>query len=468
METDPKASKRETEAIRRKSRHIERDQLRNERLRERRSDRFIKLVRGRGSRAITDATRKTLAGLRAPEDIEKEFLPGISRDAFIEISEKIDSAPQEERDALYRAAFGKAFEEAFAGTFGFRGPHMRNTPGDQICFWDQALGCWRLWLITRRGRVHEYIQLTAPPRAVALWENELKKRGHPSLDLRTQPAFHVNADGGPKVVDLPLVIVVDPKLRQTPKSLKTSLVAEDVPNHCRIPLERIWDPCVLLSPQGVVSKRQELLPGYKPEQLAQPYHCLGFWTYASENPDSKFGRACWDWVFSDFDFSRGDDNYLFQQDGDTYTLSLRKPSALRGKEAAAWHADIPYGPLASFARNVNAAFWPPTPPPALDSSGVPLATSVYQEPTVTPPPASSESFALSSVPITRYRSGQPFDQSRMSRHAAHFGIQTPALGDIATHLGVALPAQPSPVVSRDRSTRPNRRTASAMNSPSQY
>lgn len=150
-------------------------------------------------------------------------------------------------------------------------------------------------------------------------------------------------------------------------------------------------------------------------------------------------------------------------------MTLTKPESLEGKEAAAWHADIPYGPFAAFARKVNATFWPPTPPPVFNSAGIPLASFNSRQSSSTPTLASPKSpFPLASVPFTRYRSGQAFDADRLSRHAAHFGVQPPVLADIATHLSVALPTQPSPALEPTTTIRSSRPTASAMNSPSQY
>jgi hypothetical protein len=61
-------------------------------------------------------------------------------------------------------------------------------------------------------------------------------------------------------------------------------------------------------------------------------------------------------MFSDFGLNVGryvaQGDYLFQQDGDTYTLTLKKSEGLSKEEEAVWHAEIPYGSFASFARAV--------------------------------------------------------------------------------------------------------------------
>jgi hypothetical protein len=185
-----------------------------------------------------------------------------------------------------------------------------------------------------------------------------------------------------------------------------------------------------------------------------------------------WGRACWDWVFSELTFNIDPfehiNHYFFRQDGDTYTLSIHKPHGLSEEEGAAWHADIPYGPFAAFARALNATFWPPAPRPGLGSYGALRSPASPPHSSTSPVFTYPESpFPLASVPITHNKSGEPWDPNRLSNHAAHFGVSTPALGDIATHLRVALPAQPSPLpVIRSRtSPRSNRMTASAMNSP---
>lgn len=436
---------------------------------------------------LTEATvrRKTWLYNYADADTAKlDFIPGYSVDKAKGVFKKIELLPEDQQRLAFEEAFGAAFMQAFAGTFGFHGPHTIQKPDDHVWFWDKALGCWRLWLIAGTGCVNESFHLTAPPEVTIAWESELKKRGHPGLDLRTQPAFHLTGveeeKKEVKLVDMPLVIVAnsdhfveydssgDVEDDAKPGSMKTSIVDETVSKHFRIPLDRIWDPCLMISFTRAIQRYRRGLVYW------DPYDPLGFQEYFDEDdvdePEETYGpygHACWDWVFSDFALAEDNDNYLFQQDGDTYTLTLRKPDSLKGKEAAAWHADVPYGPFTAFARNVNATFWPPTPPPVLNSAGIPQATSnsTHSSPTcaITTP---KSHFILASVPITRYKSGQAFDADRLSRHAAHFGVEAPALANIAAHLNVALPAQSSPAIGPTRTTRSSSRTASAVNSPS--
>ncbi|KAG9855404.1 hypothetical protein KCU98_g1729, partial [Aureobasidium melanogenum] len=419
------------------------------------------------------------------EIADVEFFSGYTNEQVRTIYDKTKALPKDQREAAFEKAFKAAFDEIFAGTFGYHGPHTRDGPGDHLWFWDQALGCWRLWVIAGTGYVTETFHLTAPPEVTTTWETELKKRGHPGLDLRAQPAFHLVDDGEQekkvKVVDMPLVIVadgmhftdLDPRDVEDEtelECLKTSIVDAAVAKHFRIPVERICDPCLTVSFKRAMQKSR------RGHVFWDPHDPLGFPEYEGKKKDDgseevwgPYGNACWDWIFSEFMLKGDDDEYFFQQDGDTYTLTLKKPEALKGKEAAAWHADIPYGPFAAFARKVDATFWPPTPPPVLNSAGVPQASFGSRQSSPAFVIATPKSpFALASVPITRYRSGQTFDADRLSRHAAHFGIEAPALANIATHLNVALPAQPSPVIGPSRTTRSSRRTASAMNSPSQY
>ncbi|KAH0033700.1 hypothetical protein KCU78_g2408, partial [Aureobasidium melanogenum] len=428
------------------------------------------------------ATRKMrLSEYSLAEIADVVFFPDYTNEQVKTIFRKVQALPDDQQKVAFEKAFKAALDQIFAGTFGFHGIYTRSRPDDHVWFWDQALGCWRYWVITGTGHVDETFHLAAPPEVTTTWEAELKRRGHPGLDLRTQPAFHLvdgdDAEEKVKLIDMPLVIVADSdhftdldpsrdvEEETEVGSLKTSVVDETVAQHFRIPVDRIWDPCLTISFKRAMQKSR------RGQVFWDPHDPLGFQEYEEKKFDGQtvgpYGNACWDWVFSDFMLKGDDDEYFCQQDGDTYTLTLKKPGSLKGKDAAAWHADVPYGPFAAFARKVDATFWPPTPPPVLNSAGVPQATFGSRQSSPTSAVATPKSpFALASVPITRYRSGQAFDTDRLSRHAAHFGIEAPALADIATHLNVALPAQPSPAIGPSRTTRLNRRTASAMNSPS--
>ncbi|KAH0374027.1 hypothetical protein KCU65_g387, partial [Aureobasidium melanogenum] len=376
------------------------------------------------------------------EFADVEFFSGYTNEQVRTIFQKIQALPEDQRREPFEKAFKAAFDGIFAGTFGFHGPHTRNKSGDHVWFWDQALGCWRRWVIAGTGRVEETFHLTAPPEVTTIWQTELRRRGHPGLDLRAQPAFHLVDDSKSekkvKVLEMPLIIVADSKhfTDLDPRDvedeteldcLKTSVVDEAVAKHFRIPVDRIWDPCLTISFKRAMEK-------YRRGQVFwDPTDPLGFQKYESPKKAvgqpgevyGPWGTTCWDWVFSDFILNGDDDEYFFQRDGDTYTLTLKKPEALKDKEAAAWHADVPYGPFMAFAKKVEATFWPPTPPPVLNSAGVPQASSSARQSSSTFAITSPKSpFALASVPITRYRSGQAFDANRLSRHAAHFAISS--------------------------------------------
>ncbi|KAG9604852.1 hypothetical protein KCU77_g1173, partial [Aureobasidium melanogenum] len=401
---------------------------------------YLKMHELAGAIPWTEATatgKMRLNEYSLAEIADVVFFPDYTNEQVKTIFRKVQALPDDQQKVAFEKAFKAALDQIFAGTFGFHGIYTRSRPDDHVWFWDQALGCWRHWVITGTGHVDETFHLAAPPEVTTTWEAELKRRGHPGLDLRTQPAFHLvdgdDAEEKVKLIDMPLVIVADS------------------------------DHFTDLDPSRDVEEETEL--GSLKTSVVDETE------YEEKKFDGQtvgpYGNACWDWVFSDFMLKGDDDEYFCQQDGDTYTLTLKKPGSLKGKDAAAWHADVPYGPFAAFARKVDATFWPPTPPPVLNSAGVPQATFGSRQSSPTSAVATPKSpFALASVPITRYRSGQAFDTDRLSRHAAHFGIEAPALADIATHLNVALPAQPSPAIGPSRTTRLNRRTASAMNSPS--
>jgi hypothetical protein len=445
--------------------------------------RFVQILRTEKELPETLATIqritriKLLENLTDPED-RVFFLPGLSYIEKKALLEKLKPLPQRQRQKVYDKVSQAGIDKVLANTFGYRSDSAKDAE-KHVWFWDQALGSWRHWAISGIGRVHETFHLASPPAVASAWGMQLKLSGHPGLDLRTQPAFYLAEDDSVKVVGMPLTIVTDHETWLSTEYLKTRDVDEAVSKRSRIPVESIVDPCLVIGYSQAVPRLVSDLPLY------DPFTPLGF-MWCSDNDDkdedgdeeasdnAPMGMVCWDWVFSDFGLNVGGrtpvGDYLFQQDGDTYTLTLKKPDSLSKQEEAIWHAEVPYGPFASFARAVDATFWPPTPPAALNSSGVPQSgkgsnrissSSAFVYP--------KSPFALASVPITRYRSGKLWDQTRLSNQARYFGVSTPALGDIATHLQVELPAQSSPVpVARfSRSPRSSRRTASAMNSPSQ-
>ncbi|KAH0286077.1 hypothetical protein KCU62_g7003, partial [Aureobasidium sp. EXF-3399] len=412
-------------------------------------------------------------------------LPGHSPAEARAYWEKIDRLPYQQRKKAHDRAYKKGVDRAPFGTFGFRYISKRDV-SDHVWFRDQALGTWRYWIISGTGCVHETFHLTPPPTIQLAWESQLKTRGHPGLDLRTQPAFHLTKYGVVHVREMPLAIITDHETWISTEPLKTQDVDEAVSKHFRIPLKRIVDPCLVVEISDAILKLRIGRPLYDPfSPLGFPVdYTEGYEEYEDEDEagdkyDDEFGHlmwgmACWDWVFSDFDFNLNPygpvGDYFFQQNGDIYTLTLKKPEGLSQEDDAAWHADVPYGPFASFARAVEATFWPPTPPAALNSSGIPRSSRRSQRSSKSPTYIYPNSpFPLASVPITRYKYGKPWDSKKVSHPAVHFGVSTPALGDIATHSNVALPAQPSPppVIRSARSPRSNRRTASTMNSPSQ-
>ena len=447
--------------------------------------RFVKISQSEQELPLTVATVKRIYRMDLWQDFKdgSNRLPGHSPPEAQAHWDKLKRLPYPQRQKVHDRAYKKSVDRALSGTFGFRYASKRDV-SDHVWFWDQALGTWRYWIISGTGRVHETFHLTPPPTVQLAWQSQLKIRGHPGLDLRTQPAFHLTKHGVVRVKEMPLAIITDHETWISTDPLKTQVVDEAVSKHFRIPLKRIVDPCLVVEISDAIPKLRIGRPLYEPfSVLGFPIdYTEGYEEYEDEDEagdqyDDEFGHlmwgmACWDWVFSDFDFNlspygpAGD--YFFQQNGDTYTLTLKKPEGLSKEDDAAWHADVPYGPFASFARAVEATSWPPTPPAALNSAGIPRSSRRSQSSSKSPAYNYPDSpFPLASVPITRYKSGKPWDQKRVSNQAAHFGVSTPALGNIATHLGVALPSQPSPqpVTRSGRSPRSNRRTASTMNSP---
>lgn len=447
--------------------------------------RTVRLSKSEQELPKTIATVKRIYRLELSKDDKRRMniLPGYSRPDKLALLENLRKLPKWQGKKAYKAAQEAGIDKILAGTFGFRYDSKRKV-SSHVWFWDQALGEWKYWVISGVGRVHETFHLSPPPEVQSAWEGQLKVRGQPSLDLRTQPAFHLTEDEHVNVCEMPLNIITDHETWFEFEPLKTQVVDEDVSKHFRIPLKRIVDPCLVIEISQAIWKLAMGRPLY------DPFSPLGFAVdhlegyerdededEVEDEHEDEFGHvlwsmACWDWVFSDFAFDLSPygpvDDYFFQQNGDTYTLTLKKPEGLSKEDQAAWHADVPYGPFASFARAVEATFWPPTPPAALNSSGIPRSARRSKQSSKSPAYNYPNSpFPLASVPITRYKSGKPWDPNRVSNHAAHFGVSTPALSDIATHLRVALPAQPSPLTFKrsSRSPRTYRRTASAMNSP---
>lgn len=480
----PKSDKMADSAVRRRSARIAAisaltDESQSEN-RQKAGSRFVKISRSEQEVPLTTATVKRIYRMELWQEFKdlSNRLPGHTPAEARAHLDRLERLPYQQRKKVHDRVYKAGVDRALAGTFGFRYASKRNV-FSHVWFWDQALGTWRYWIISGLGRVHETFHLAPPDKVQLAWQSQLKSRGQPSLDLRTQPAFNLSEEGAVVVKEMPLTIITDPETWTSTEPFKTQVVDEDVSKHFRIPLSRIVDPCLVAEISEAIPKLRIGRPLYNSfSPLGFPVHYYtDNWEYEDEDEDEfrhlPWGMACWDWVFSDFAFNLSPHgpvgDYFFQQNGDTYTLTLRKPEGLSTEDQAAWHADVPYGPFASFARAVEATIWPPTPPAALNSSGLPRSSKRSQRSSRSPAYSYPDSpFPLASVPITRYRSGKAWNSKRVSNHAAHFGVSTPALGDIATHLRVALPAQssPVPVIRAGRSPRSKRRTASAMNSPS--
>jgi hypothetical protein len=441
---------------------------------------FVQILRSEKELPRTLATLKRMSRIEFLESVADGInpFPGLTKTEVTELVRQLKSVPRGERQKIYDKAYETGIDRVLANTFGYRYESARDS-ASHVWFWDQALGSWRYWIISGTGRVYESFHLTPPPRIALAWEKHLELCGHPSLDLRSQPTFHWTEDDSIKVVAMPLSIITDRETWLSTEYLKSQLIEGAVSKHFRIPVDDIIDPCLIVEHSEAVPRLRIGMP------LHDPFTPLGFLEYhdddedgdktlyESESDHAPWGMVCWDWVFSDFGLNVGryvaPGDYFFQQDGDTYNLTLKKPVGLSEEQETVWHAEIPYGSFASFARAVGATFWPPTPSAALNPLGLPQSSKEVHASSTTPIIYPESPLALASVPIIRYKSGKPWSPERLSNQAADLGVSTPALADIATHLRVALPAQPSPlpVIRSTRSPRLKRKTASTLNSPSQ-
>lgn len=242
----------------------------------------------------TEATARRKMRLNnycSAEIADVQFFLDYTNEQVRTIFQKIQALPEDQQIRPFEKAFQAAFAEMFVGTFCFHGPHTRNKSGDHVWFWDQALGCWRHWVIAGTGRVEETFQLKSPPEVTTTWEIEMRKRGHPGLDLCAQPAFHLVDDGEleekVKAVEMPLIIIadanhftdLDPRDVEDETELdclKTSIV-EAVAKHFRIPVDRIRDSCLTINFKRAMEKRR------RGQIFWDPTDPVGFQKY--ENPN---------------------------------------------------------------------------------------------------------------------------------------------------------------------------------------
>ena len=244
---------------------------------------------------------------------------------------------------------------------------------------------------------------------------------------------------------LPIVIVHCWKASKMCKlPVKTHVPFNLDAHRSQISEKDITDSCIYI-PREVVSKRckQKLALINDTDPRGFP-RCISRTPMPDSPDDKRFTKPrSWDAAFNSLGWYHPKDNYTFYPVPEGYSLTLRKPFGISGTELEQWHEDAENGPLAGLAIAVR-AYGPEK-----------RRYRVIQRPRTLP------KFGESSRPLPE--SGEP-SETLPKFSEPKFG--EPRFGEPSTiwpTKKIETRSQTSPLPF----TRSKRRTASAMNSPSE-
>ena len=355
--------------------------------------------------------------------------------------------PNVERESRKRFA-GKPFAPEAPKTFGYDGGSPDYLRNDRVWFYDEKLSIYRRWFIGPDGGLTESFHILPPAKVLKEWEALLKVN---SL-THTPPDYAVYKDksGNIGTVKLPIVIVHCWRANKMCKlPVKTHIPFNLDAHRSQISEKDITDPCIYI-PHEVVSKRRKqklaLINDTDPRGFPK---CISR-TPMPASPDGKrlTKPRSWDAAFKSLGWYHPKDNYTFYPVPEGYSLTLRRPFGISGTELEQWHEDAENGPLAGLAIAVR-AYGPEK-----------RKYRVIQKPRTLP------KFGESSGPLPE--SGEPSETlpkfGEPSETLPKFG--EPRFGEPSTiwpTKKIQTRSQTSPLPF----TRSKRRTASAMNSPSE-
>ncbi|CAC9886976.1 unnamed protein product [Aureobasidium pullulans] len=317
--------------------------------------------------------------------------------------------PNVERESRKRFA-GKPFAPEAPKTFGYDGgspDYLRN---------DRVLKEWETLLKVN--------SLTHPPPNYAVYKDKSGNIGTVKLPIVIVHCWRAN-----KMCKLPV---------------KTHIPFNLDAHRSQISEKDITDPCIYI-PHEVVSERRKqklaLINDTDPRGFPR---CISR-TPMPASPDGKrlTKPRSWDAAFKSLGWYHPKDNYTFYPVPEGYSLTLRRPFGISGTELDQWHEDAENGPLAGLAIAVR-AYGPEK-----------RKYRLIQKPRTLP------KFGESSRPLPE--SGEP-SETLPKFSEPKFG--EPRFGEPSTiwpTKKIQTRSQTSPLPF----TRSKRRTASAMNSPSE-
>ncbi|THW31630.1 hypothetical protein D6D22_10048 [Aureobasidium pullulans] len=281
------------------------------------------------------------------------------------------------------------------------------------------------------------------PKVLKEWETLLKVNSltHPPPNY----AVYKDKSGNIGTVKLPIVIVHCWRANKMCKlPVKTHIPFNLDAHRSQISEKDITDPCIYI-PHEVVSERRKqklaLINDTDPRGFPR---CISR-TPMPASPDGKrlTKPRSWDAAFKSLGWYHPKDNYTFYPVPEGYSLTLRRPFGISGTELDQWHEDAENGPLAGLAIAVR-AYGPEK-----------RKYRLIQKPRTLP------KFGESSRPLPE--SGEP-SETLPKFSEPKFG--EPRFGEPSTiwpTKKIQTRSQTSPLPF----TRSKRRTASAMNSPSE-
>ncbi|THZ74091.1 hypothetical protein D6C85_03704 [Aureobasidium pullulans] len=350
--------------------------------------------------------------------------------------------PNVERESRKRFA-GKPFAPEAPKTFGYDGGSPDYLRNDRVWFYDEKLSIYRRWFIGPDGGLTESFHILPPAKVLKEWETLLK------VNSLTYPppnyAVYKDKSGNIGTVKLPIVIVHCWRANKMCKlPVKTHIPFNLDAHRSQISEKDITDPCIYIPHEVVAKRRKQKLALVNDTDPRGFPKCISRTPMPASPDDKRLTKPrSWDAAFKSLGWYHPKDNYTFYPVPEGYSLTLRRPFGISGTELEQWHEDAENGPLAGLAIAVR-AYGPEK-----------RKYRVIQKPRTLP------KFGESSRTLPK--SGEP-SETLPKFSEPKFG--EPRFGEPSTiwpTKKIQTRSQTSPLPF----TRSKRRTASAMNSPSE-
>ncbi|THY25735.1 hypothetical protein D6D01_04950 [Aureobasidium pullulans] len=248
---------------------------------------------------------------------------------------------------------GKPFALEAPKTFGCDGVSLDGRRNDRVWFYDEKLSIYRRWFIGPDGGLTESFHILPPAKVLKEWETLLKVNSltHPPPNY----AVYKDKSGNIGTVKLPIVIVHWKASTMGKLLVKTHVPFNLDAHRSQISEKDITDPCVYLPYEEVLKRRKQKLALVNDTDPRGFPRCISR-TPMPDSPDDKrlTKPKSWDAAFRSLGWYHPKDKYTFYPVPEGYSLTLRKAFGISGKELEQWHEDAKNGPLAGLAIAVKA------------------------------------------------------------------------------------------------------------------